>query len=133
MTYQRRDEIQFDDGAAAQRVALRDNITIRRAAIDASSSGDNTLVAAVAGKRIKVLAVLLVAAEAVDATVYTGPQATGTALTGTISLADNEGFVLPAPVDPAQHWLATASGEALTLYLSAAKQVSGCVVYYEEA
>ena len=109
------------------------NVIVKRAAIDASGSGDNELIAAVTGKKIKVLAVFLVATEAVAATLYTGPQASGTALTGPVGLADNGGFVLNAPANEWMHWLETAASAELNLYLSAAKQVSGSVLYYEEA
>jgi len=108
-------------------------LTIKRAAISAAAQGDNQLVALVADKKIRVLGVFLVAKEAVDVTFYTGAQATGTPLSGTISLTDYEGFVLPPPTTPAMHWMETAAGELLNLYLSAAKQVSGCLLYYEEA
>lgn len=107
--------------------------TLTRAAISAASSGDNELVAAVATEKIKVVGLMLLAKEAVDATLYTDVQASGDALTGALSLADNEGFVLPPASDPTLHWIETAAGESLNLYLSAAKQVSGCVVYYTEA
>lgn len=142
MTFRGRDEIKFTDGSTAQKVAVVDSsgehlpgfggaITVKRAKIDAAASGDNELVALVAEKKICVLALILVAKEAVDATFYSGAQASGTALTGAISLADNEGFVLPSPTDPRLHWIETAAGANLNLYLSAAKQVSGCLIYYE--
>jgi len=142
MPFQGRDEVQFSDGSAAQRVAIVDAdgnhlpglggaISVKRAAISASSGGDNELVVAVSEKKIKVLAVFLVAKEAVDITFYSDNQSGGTALTGTISLTDNEGFVLPGPTNPGMHWMETAAGKKLNLYLSAAKQVSGCLLYYE--
>ena len=108
------------------------NVIVKRAAINAASSGDNEIVAAVSGKKIKVLSMLLVATEAVNATVYSGPQATGAALTGAIGLGDNGGFVLNAPTNEWMHWMETTAGAKLNLYLSAAKQVSGTVLYYEE-
>jgi len=135
MTFQGRDEITFSDGSTAQKVAVVDSTgnhpTVKRAGIDAAASGDNELVAAVTGKKICVLGLILVAKEAVDATIYSDVQSGGTALTGTISLADNEGFVLPPPTSAEMHWLETASAKKLNLHLSAAKQVSGCLLYYE--
>lgn len=101
-----------------------------RAAINAASSGDNTLVAAVTGQQIKVLGLIMVASGDVDVRLESG--AGGTALTGVISLAaDGNGFVLPiAP--PGYHWVETAAGALLNLELSGAVQVSGCLVYHTE-
>lgn len=106
--------------------------TISRAAISAASSGDNTIVAAAAaGIKIKVLAVLLVVSGDVDVRFEDG--AGGTALTGVISLAaDGNGFVLPLAF-PGFHWLETSAATLLNLELSGAVQVSGCIVYYQEA
>ena len=105
---------------------------VKRAVISASAAGDNEIVAAVTGKSICVLAMLLMAGDTVTATVYSDNQSGGTALTGPMPLAANGGFVLPAPADPSACWFKTAAGKKLNLYLSAAKQVSGTVVYYEE-
>lgn len=106
-------------------------ITVKRAAISASTSGDNTLVAAVASKKIKVLGLVLVASDDVDVRLESG--AGGTALTGVISLAvDGNGFVFPM-TRPGFHWIETAASALLNLELSAAVQVSGNLVYYEEA
>ena len=135
MTFQGRDEITFSDGSTAQKVAVVDSSgnhpTVKRAKIDAAASGDNEVLAAVTGKKICVLGLILVAKEAVDVTVYSDVQAGGTALTGVISLADNEGFVLPPPTNAGMHWFETASAKKLNIYLSAAKQVSGCLLYSE--
>jgi len=101
-----------------------------RAAIRCNTSGNNTIVAATSGKKIKVLGVFLVAAGSVDVRFESG--ASGTALTGQMSLAaDGDGFVLP--VAPAgYHWFETASGALLNLELSGAVYVDGCIVYYVE-
>lgn len=123
--------IAIDDATGELLVRVGGAITVKRAKIDAASSGDNELVAVVSGKKICVLGLIMVAKEAVDVTLYSDVQASGTALTGTIALADNEGFVLPAPTNAAMHWIETAAGKKLNLYLSAAKQVSGCLLYYE--
>ena len=108
------------------------NVIVKRAVINAASSGDNQIVAAVTGKKIKILSMLLIATEAVSVTVYSGLQATGDALTGAIGLGDNGGFVLNSPTNEWMHWMETTAGAKLNLYLSAAKQVSGTVLYYEE-
>lgn len=125
--------VAIDDATGELLVRLAGSVTVKRAKIDASAGGDNELVATVDGKKICLLGVLLLAKEAVDATLYSGAQATGAPLTGALPLAENEGFVLEAPSSPEMHWIETEAGKKLNLYLSAAAQVSGCLVYYEEA
>lgn len=94
------------------------------AVIDHATSGNNTLVAAVTGKKIRVLAFLLVAAGAVSARFES--DADGTALTGVMSLAANA--VVEASHNPAG-WFETAAGELLNLELSGAVSVDGVLVY----
>lgn len=94
------------------------------AVIDHASSGDNELVAAVSGKRIKVLALCIVAAGAVVARLESG--AGGTALTGQMSLAQNGVVVWP---ESSSGW-AIGDGDAnLNLELSGAVSCDGCLVY----
>ena len=94
--------------------------------IDAASSGDNTILAAVASKKIRVLACFLVAAAAVNTRFESG--AGGTALTGQMNCAANGGFVLPFnPVG----WFETASNTLLNLELSGAVSVDGSLTYVE--
>ena len=109
-------------------------VEAKRAVVNAASdaASGNEIVAAVTGKSICALAVCLMAADAVNATFYSGPGDTGTAITGPMPLGANGGFVNPAPADSEMHWLQTESGKALTLKLDAAVQVSGWVVYYEK-
>ena len=95
-------------------------------AVAASSSGDNTLVAAVAGKKIRVLSCVLIAAGAVTTRFESG--ASGTAMTGQMSLAANGGFTLP--YNP-HGWFDTTAGELLNLELGGAVSVAGVVVYVE--
>jgi hypothetical protein len=103
---------------------------IKRVAVSGATSGDNTLVAAVTGKRIKVLALVLCAAAAVDVRLESG--AGGTALTGVMSLtAGDLRLVWPLAV-PGYHWVETAAGALLNMELGGAVQVSGVIVYYEE-
>lgn len=99
---------------------------IRRAAIDAGTSGDNTLVPAIASTRIRVLAVVLIAAGAVNVRFESG--AGGTALSGQMNLAANGGFV--AGFCPVGHF-ETAAGALLNLELSGAVSVDGWIVYQE--
>jgi hypothetical protein len=101
-------------------------LTPKFAALAAAGSGDNTLVAAVASKKIRVHAIFMVAAAAVTARFESG--AGGTALTGQMALAANGGFVLP--FNPAG-WFETASNTLLNLELSGAISVAGSLVYTE--
>lgn len=109
--------------------ALQDGttaLTPKFAAIDAATLGDNTLVAAVTGKKIRVVSAFLVAAGTVNARFESG--AAGTALTGQMNLVANTGFVLPFnPVG----WFETASATLLNLELSAAVSVDGSLTYVE--
>jgi len=96
------------------------------AAVDVAAIGDNTLVAAVTGRKIRVLACALVAGGAVTVRFESG--AGGTALTGQMSLAANG--VLTLPYNQAG-WFETAAGALLNLELSGAVSVDGALVYAE--
>ncbi len=96
------------------------------AAIAASSSGDNTIVAAVTGERIRVLAFCIVAAGTCTARFEDG--AGGAALTGQISLSDTSG--VNSGYCPVGHF-ETTPGTLLNLELSAAVSVAGWLVYEE--
>jgi hypothetical protein len=101
-------------------------LTPKYAAIAASSSGNNTVLAAVASKKIRVLAVQLIANAAVNAKWQSG--AGGTDLTGLAYCAANGGYVLPFnPVG----WFETASNTLLNLNLSGAVAVGGSITYVE--
>lgn len=102
------------------------NGTVQYAKIDAATSGDNTLVAAVTGKKIRVLSLFLVSAGTVDTRFESG--ASGTALTGQMSLVANTGYVLP--YNP-MGWFESAASALLNLELSAAISVDGCLTYVE--
>lgn len=95
------------------------------AAIDAESSGDNTLVAAVAGKKIRVLSAVLVATAAVNA--FFQSAADGDALSGLMVFAA-AGQTLTLPFNPAG-WFETAAGELLNLNISGAVSVDGALTY----
>lgn len=116
-------------GAALQTDAIMNDttaLTPKFAAIAASTSGNNTLVAAVTSKKIRVLAIELMANAAVNGKFQTG--ADGTDITGLHYLAANGGFVLPFnPIG----WFETAAGALLNLNLSAAIAVGGSLVYIE--
>lgn len=106
----------FHDGYANQ--------NIKRAVIDDASSGDNELVAAVAGKKIRVYNIVLVSAGSMTVRFESG--AGGTALTGQMNVVAGSGF---APgFDPMGHF-ETAAGAALNLELSAATSADGWLTY----
>ena len=95
-------------------------------ALISGASGDNTLVAAVSGKRIRVLSFFLVCADAV--TVRFEGGAGGTALTGVMSFAANGGISCP---HNDLGWFETAAGVLLNMELGGAVQVSGAITYEE--
>lgn len=96
------------------------------ASIAASASGSNTLVAAVASKKIRVLAAVLVATAAVTAQFKSA--AAGSNLTGAMAVAANGTVTLP--FNP-EGWFETTAGELLNLVLGGAIAVTGCLTYVE--
>lgn len=101
-------------------------LTPKFAAIAASSSGNNTLVAAVVSKKIRVLGLWLTANGSVNAKIQDG--ASGTDKTGLAYLVVNTGLVLPFnPVG----WCETTANTLLNLNLSAAVAVGGSLCYVE--
>jgi hypothetical protein len=102
--------------------------TVKYAIIDAASSGDNTLLAAVASRKIRVLSAFLVSSGSVNVRFESG--AAGTALTGQMNLVANTGFVLPYTP---HGWFETAVNTLLNLELSAAVSVDGSFTYVEVA
>lgn len=101
-------------------------LTPKFAAIAASSSGDNTLVAAVASKKLRVLSYTLVAAGAVTCRFEDG--AGGTAKSGQMALAANG--VLSVPFSAVGHFETTAN-TLLNLELGGAVSVAGHICYVE--
>ena len=111
-------------------VRVVNTVTTQRVAISAATSGTHTIVAAAAGKRTKVLGVLLMGGGAVNVKFTNG--AGGADLTGSMPLAtEGNGLVMPV-TPPGLHWLETSVNTALVLYLSGTVQVSGVLVYYQE-
>lgn len=97
------------------------------AKVDAASNGDNTLVEAVAGKRLRVLAGhLTMTGTAV--TIRFESAAGGTALTG--QMTPLQGTSISLPFCPVGHFQ-TAAGELLNLELGGAQSVDGWIVYVE--
>lgn len=106
-------------------VAMTPRTTVKYAAISMSTAADNTVVAAVAGKRIGVLNYVLVVA---GATTLTWKSAANVK-SGAMSLGANGQLTIggegAAPV------METNTGEALVLTPGSAVQVSGHVAYIE--
>ena len=101
-------------------------LTPKFATIAASSSGNNTIVAAVTSKKIRVVAAAFISNGTVNAKFQSG--AGGTDLTGLFYMVANTGAVLPYnPVG----WFETAVTTLLNLNLSGAVAVGGCIAYVE--
>lgn len=96
------------------------------AKINAGTNGNNTLVAAVTAKKIRVLSVYVVSSGTVNGKFQSA--AAGTDLTGLSYMVVNSGFVLPFnPIG----WFETIAGELLNLNLSAGVTVGGSLTYVE--
>jgi hypothetical protein len=100
------------------------SITPKFATIDEASSGDNQVVAAVAGKKIRVLSYVIVSSAANTCTWRDGTSP----ISGGMSLAANGG--VSAPYNPLGHFETTAN-TTLNLNLSAAQSVDGHLTYIE--
>jgi hypothetical protein len=100
--------------------------TPKWAVIHCNTSGDNTVVAAVTSKKIRVVKYSLVVAGAM--TVRWESGASGTALTGQMSFAANGG--ISEPFTPTGLF-ETAAGALLNLELSAATYADGVLQYIE--
>jgi len=101
-------------------------VTPKFATIAAASSGNNTIVAAVTSKKVRVLAAQIISNGTVNVKWQSG--AGGTDLTGLAYLVVNAGYVLP--FNPAG-WFETASNTLLNLNLSASVAVGGSITYIE--
>ena len=101
---------------------------VQFAAVAASGIGDNQVVNAVAGKQVKVLSYVLVAAGAVS---VQWQDDGGANLSGVMALAAN-GQVNPSGGSDAIPLLVTAVGQGLDLNLSAAVAVGGHITYIVE-
>jgi len=101
-------------------------LTPKFAVVSGSTSGNNTLVAAVASNKIRVISGLFMAAGTVNVTFQSG--AGGTPITGALPLVANVGFTLP--YDPTGHF-ETGVNTLLNMSLSAAVAVTGWIKYVE--
>ena len=99
---------------------------VKYAIIDAASSGDNTIVAAVTGKKIRVLSLFYLASGTVTVRFESG--AGGTALTGQMQHTAQTGAVLGYNEEG---WFETTSGALLNMELSGATSVDGSLSYIE--
>lgn len=128
----------FDDGSSAEAAWLVDPATgvaagvtvpggAKYAKISASASGNNTLVAAVTDKKIRVLQYNFVVAGAVN--VKFQSAAGGTDISGLKTFAAAGGG-MGAGYSPVG-WFETAAGALLNLSLSGAVLVGGELVYIE--
>lgn len=103
--------------AAAQTFNLRSSIS-------ASSSGDNTVIAAVSGKQIAIYALDLSLASGTTVTLKCG----STSLTGAMTLrAYSKSLLLPAP----PYWVCAAN-TAFVINLGSGVQASGAVWYTQQ-
>lgn len=105
-------------------------LTPKFAAIAAATSGDNTLVAAVSSKKIRVLSMMIVAGAAGN--IYFTSNAGGTVICGgssnKIQLPANGGFTLN--FNPLGHF-ETSAGQALVMNASSTGPFSGVLTYVE--
>jgi hypothetical protein len=90
-------------------------------AIDFSASGDNTVVPAILGKRIKVFSLFL---DVATATVLRFKSSSGANLSGGITMLAAGSIVLD---DKGQPWFTTGVGEAFVINSTNAVQVGGTV------
>jgi hypothetical protein len=98
--------------------------------INATAAGANTLVAAVPGRRIRVLGFLLDASGGVT---VTWQDITPANLSGPLTMVSQEPVTV-APIAPAVggselYWMITGMSQSLVLNLSAAVAVGGVLVY----
>jgi len=99
---------------------------VKYAAISGATSGNNTLVAAVTARKIRVLSIYFICAAAVDVRFEDG--ADGTALSGVMSFPANGGIAL---AHNETGWFETSLATLLNMELGGAVQVSGGLKYQE--
>lgn len=103
---------------------------VKQAIVDAASAGDNTIVAAVSGRMIRLIAMSLSVAGDVTAAWRSGTG--GGATTMIPARTFKSGGGMDGNWGPWGYYCRTVAGEALNLYLGGAVQVSGTVNYIEE-
>ncbi len=105
---------------------LASALTPKYLAVDVNTSPNNTLIAAVSGKKILVLGCVFIAAGSVNIRFEDGTN--GTPLTGVMNLTSNSGATLPLGLPG---WFKTSTNTLLNLELSAGIAVAGTLVYTE--
>lgn len=95
--------------------------------INDSASGDNTIVAAVTGKKIKVYAICIVSSGTVAVKFKDGA---GTDITGPMALTAQVGFSFA--VAPPAFLLSTSAGNAFIMNLGSAVEVDGWIAYWDD-
>lgn len=100
--------------------------TLKSAPIDFALTGDQTIIAAVPGRRIKVYAIMLNTVLALTVRFKSG----GNNLTGAIALGVNS--VVNIATAAPSFLLATNIGEAFVMNLGTAIQASGFVSYWDD-
>lgn len=101
------------------------NKPVKYAFVNASSLGSNALVAAVSGKKIRVLSLATVTTLANVVSLLSAASG----ISSTMPLGANGGFVLP--FNP-YGWCETVAGEALNVNLSVATATGVTISYIEE-
>lgn len=113
-----------ENGGAQNPYDSADVLIVKRAFANPAGAGDNAVVAAVTGKKIRVLSCHVHAAGAVSVIF----RSNTTAISATYALAANGGFVKP---HNKHGWFQTAAGEALNLNLGGAVATGVEVTYVE--
>ncbi len=100
---------------------------IKYAVINEGSTGDNTLVSAVAGKKILMISCIIISAGEVGIRFEDGAS-TGTYLSGIMPLTSNSGFTAPFNEGG---WLIGSTNTLLNLELSGTVDIDGMLTYVE--
>lgn len=100
--------------------------TLQTATISDASSGENTIVSAVTGFRIRVCGIVVNASGTVNLVWRDG--ASGTDLSGDMNFQAREGYTAFLP--PPSFLFETTAGNALILNLSGAVAVDGWITYW---
>lgn len=121
--------VEADPTTGAILLNLKNAAPIKFAVVSASSSGDNQIVAAVSGAKIKVLSAVLVSSGTVSVKWRSGT----TDISGAMPFVANSGVALAASSPGQGHYFETAVNTALNINLGGAVSVFGHITYYEEA